>query len=115
MMHHAVVILIACIGISFPRQFNIAIGIDFFGYGIGNSMIVVCDALMTYSRHKVLRKDYFWFQDFCVYTYIVLLLVGMSFPFYSFVPFGYDCADAKVLNVLNICLWYIFVPAVTLL
>lgn len=102
------------IGIAYPTQYNIAFGIDLLGYGVGNSTIVVCDALMTYSRHKVLRSDYFRYQDQFVYTYIFLLLFGMSFPYYSIVPFAFNCADAEVLGALNICLWYILVPAVTL-
>ena len=102
------------VGIVYPRQYNIAFGIDLFGYGIGNSTMIVCDALMTYSRHKVLQKDFFLWQDQCVYAYIFIFLVVMSFPFYTFVPFAFNCADANVLDTLNICLWYILIPATTL-
>ena len=37
----------------------------------------------------------------------------MSFPFYSVVPFAASCG-VEVLEAINICLWYVLVPTLTL-
>ena len=103
------------VGNKNPTTWNVTIGADLIGYGICNTVIAVCDSVITFTRYKLLlsRKNDLML-NLMAGVYIFALLVCTSLPFYTIVPIFINVSDGVGLGALNICAQYIFAPAFAL-
>lgn len=99
----------------YQTQYNVAIGADLFAMGFCSSIIAVLDLFITYSRYTMLTTASFIpYQDVVVAMYIFLLVVCTTLPYMTFVPIFVDVNNGPGLEALNINLYYIFAPAISL-
>jgi hypothetical protein len=98
-------------------QLNIAVGADLFAQGICCTVISLGDLFITYSRYLMVQtKPLFPYQHLVVALYVLVLVVLPDLPFYTVIPAFISVNDdyPPGIDALNICLYYIFAPAVAL-
>ena len=81
------------------------------GYvGIIECVQTCCNVTLTYSRYLVLNQQEPNWKKYCVYLYIVLILLGTWIPFYTLLPIFMDVNSPKAIESELYLYVYVYVP-----
>jgi hypothetical protein len=101
-------------GNMFPTSISVAVGADLLAQGVCSSAINLVDTFVTYTRFRLVcgQLEFMPKQDAVVCVYVFVFVICTSLPFYTIVPMFLNLTEWYGLNILNICLYYVYVPGI---